>query len=103
LQRALDRSAALSSGVRVRIGLTLIALALLIGLVVWIVGGLLALVVGVAAWSLTAAISAFSVAVIVTSLVTLPLFAAVLTSIYRQRLRQLAGEAPTAVPTTDQP
>lgn len=103
LQRALVRSAALSSGVRVRIGLTLIVLGLLIGLIMSIVGGLLALVVGVAAWSITAAITAFTVVFIVTSLVTLPLFAAVLTSIYRRRVRQVAGDAPHLAPTTDQP
>jgi hypothetical protein len=105
---ALVRSAALSSGVRVKIGLTLIALSFLVGLVVWIVGGLLALVVGVATWSVTAAVIAFSVAVILCGVVFVPLFAAVLTSIYRRRVRQLADGAPSAVSesasaATDQP
>jgi hypothetical protein len=100
---ALVRSAALSSGVRVRIGLTLIVLSFLVGLVVWIVGGLLALVVGVAAWSVTAAVIAFSVAVIICGVVFVPLFAAVLTSIYRRRVRQLAGGASPSAPAPASP
>jgi hypothetical protein len=87
----LARSAALTSGVRTRVGLTLVAAGIAVGFVVTIPSFLLALLVGIATASIMAGVVAYTAALIVSSLVTIPLLVAILTVIYRRRAAAVAS------------
>lgn len=99
LRGALSRSSAVSKGVRIRIALALIAAGIAVGFVVALLGGIVALFVGIAAKSLFAGVVAWSIAFSIAGLVYLPLFAAMLTHVYRER-----GGTPSAdadIPAVD--
>jgi len=82
----LARSAALTSGVRTRVGLTLVAVGVAVGLLVTIPSLVLALLIGIATASVMAGVVTYTAALIVSSLVSIPLFVAILTVIYRRRV-----------------
>ena len=88
---SLARAAALSSGVRVRIAVVLIVLWLVIGFVVAFVAAIPAIVVGLAAQSVMAALVTGTVVLSVCALVYLPYLVAVLTYIYRRRVADTAS------------
>jgi Membrane domain of glycerophosphoryl diester phosphodiesterase len=90
---ALSRSATLTSGARIRIGLIFIVWSIIVGLVVGIAGLLAALAAGVAFWSVGVGLAAFTITLSICGLVYLPFFVAVLTHIYRERV-DAAGAGP---------
>jgi hypothetical protein len=96
LRRGLSRSAELTSGVRLRIGLIFIMLALVVGFVVALVAGAAGLTLGIATMSILAGLIAYSAVIGMCGLVYLPFFVAVLTTVYRRRVSALAPSAPTA-------
>jgi hypothetical protein len=86
LGAALSRSAALTSGARVRIGLTLVAAVVLTGVLFAIVASFLAMVVGLVTSSIANAFVAYAVVTAITGLVLFPFLVSVLTLIYRDRV-----------------
>ena len=94
LRRGLSRSAELTSGIRVRIFLIFLLLALLVGIVFGLISVVAALVVGVATFSFTGGVAGYLVAATIGGLVWTPLGAAVLSHVYRVR----AGPPVTAGP-----
>lgn len=98
MRAALARSADLTSGVRVRIGLTLIVVGILIGIVMGLAILIVGLVAGIVARSFMVGVGAGLVAVMISAVVYLPFFVGILTHIYRRRVDALEGEAGTASP-----
>ena len=92
-RRALARSAELTSGVRIRVGLIVIVWSIVVGIVVSLVALTAGLVVGLAAASLAAGLVAYTISLSLCGLVYLPLFVAILTHVYRQRVEPLAVES----------
>jgi len=86
LGAGLSRSAALTAGARVRIGLTLVAGVVLTGVLFAIPASLLATVVGLVTSSVANAFVAYAVVTAITGLVLIPLLVSVLTVIYRDRV-----------------
>jgi hypothetical protein len=93
LRAGLARSAALTQGIRLRIFLTVIAIGLLVGFLISVPVFILAVFVGLATASIGPAVATYAILIILASLVSIPLFVAILTVIYRGR----AGVSP---PTT---
>lgn len=91
LGAALSRSAALTAGARVRIGLTLVAAVFVTGVLFAIPASLLATVVGLATSSVANAFVAYAVVTAITGLVLIPLLVSVLTVIYRDRVASKAA------------
>jgi hypothetical protein len=90
LRVGLARSAMLTLGIRPRIFLVLIAIGLLVGFLVTIPAFILAMFVGLATASIGPAVATYTILIILASLVSIPLFVAILTVIYRGR----AGVSP---------
>jgi hypothetical protein len=90
---ALSRTADLTKGVRIKIGLIGIVWSILIGVVVGLVTVTLAFVVGIAAASVIAGLMAYTVAISICGLIYLPFFVGVLTHIYRRRIDDLGPAA----------
>ena len=86
LGAALSRSAALTAGSRVRIGLTIVAVVIVTGVLFGIVASLVALVAGLLTSSIANAFVAYAVVTAITGLVLVPLIVSVLTVIYRDRV-----------------
>ena len=99
VRRSLSRSAELSAGIRVRIGLAFFVLALLLGFLVGLIAVLPAVIVGYTAGSIGAAFITASVIWAISGLIYLPFFAAALTYVYVRR----AAERPGSAPTTPEP
>ena len=91
---ALSRSAALTSGVRIKIGLIIIVWTIVIGIVVGFIGITSGLVVGIAAASLLAGLIAYTVTLSLCGLLYMPFYVAILTVIYRRRVEQTSVAAP---------
>lgn len=89
LRAALARSAELSSGVRIRIGLIIIVWSIIVGVTAGLVAVVIALVVGVATGSVAAGLIAYTVAYSLAALVILPFFLGILTYVYRRRVDDL--------------
>jgi hypothetical protein len=85
LRAGLARSAALTQGIRLRIFLTIIAIGLLVGCLISLPAFILAVIVGLATASIGPAVATYTILIIVGSLVSIPLFVAILTVIYRGR------------------
>jgi hypothetical protein len=85
LRAGLSRSAVLTRGIRLRIFLTLIAIGLLVGFLATIPAFIVAVFVGVATASIGPAVAAYTILIIMASLVSVPLLVAILTVIYRRR------------------
>jgi hypothetical protein len=85
IRASLARAAALTLGVRVRIAVVLIVLWLLVGFVVAFVAAVPAVIVGLAAQSIIAALVTGTLVLTLCALVYLPYLVAVLTYIYRRR------------------
>jgi Membrane domain of glycerophosphoryl diester phosphodiesterase len=104
LRRALSRSAEVTRGVRIRVALALIAVGILVAIVVGFFGIIAAFVVGIATRSFLAGVVALSIAFSAAGLVYLPLFAAMLTHVYRVRSGALApSDAPGEPRDPDEP
>ena len=86
LGAALSRSAALTAGARVRIGLTLVAAVIVTGVLFGIVASFAALVAGLVTSSIANAFVAYAVVTAIAGLVLFPLLVSVLTVIYRDRV-----------------
>jgi hypothetical protein len=86
LGAALSRSAALTAGARVRIGLTLVAAIFVTGVLFAIPASLLAMVVGLLTASVANAFIAYAAVTAITGLVLIPFLVSVLTVIYRDRV-----------------
>jgi hypothetical protein len=91
LGAALSRSAALTAGARVRIGLTIVAVVIVTGVLFGIVASLVALVAGLLTSSIANACVAYAVVTAITGLVLVPLIVSVLTVIYRDRVASKPG------------
>lgn len=81
----LARSAGLTAGARTRIGLTIVAVGLVVGFLVSIASFFLAVLIGLATASFMAGVVTYTAVLIVSSLISIPLFVAILTVIYRRR------------------
>ncbi len=91
IRAALTRSAALSAGIRMRIALVLLVLALLIWLLVACVVAVAALVIGVLAGSFPAALATGLVVLSISTVVYVPLFVAVITYLFGRRRESAPG------------
>ena len=93
---ALARSAALTSGARVKIGLAIIVLSIAIGFIGALACLVIALIVGLLTMSITGGILGYTLSLGVCTLIYFPFFVALLTVIYRRRVADVPPVAAVA-------
>ena len=93
LRRGLARGAALTRGIRIRLGLAFIAVAILQGLTVGIIGGIAAIAGGLIAASLEVGVVIYLVITLIGALFWLPFLPSMLVIAYRDRIDRAADAA----------
>jgi hypothetical protein len=93
LRRGLARGAALTRGIRVRLGLAFIAVAILQGLTIGIIAGITAIAGGLIAMSLVVGVVIYLVITLIGAVFWLPFMPSLLVVAYRDRIQRAADAA----------